>query len=230
MDTTKQIIIVINGAPESGKDTFCGFFMDYMYEHYGRYVFVHSTIKKPKQIAKLMGWDGIKNNKSRKLLSDIKMAWCEFNNGPFESTKNFIKYGSKITSDSIFIIHCREPREIEKIKQAYGEQCKTLLIRRLSILQSTYNYSDLNINIENYSYDYIINNEQGITNLRTASHIFIENFFNENMRKIPVTTLKIDNKTISVKNVEPKIGKILEDVINMNKSAKMIFNNRQNNK
>ena len=52
------------------------------------------------------------------------------------------------------VIHIREPEEIERAKNAFGAE--TLLIRRVGLSSITSNYSDANV--ENYTYDYIIEN------------------------------------------------------------------------
>ena len=54
----------------------------------------------------------------------------------------------------VMFIHIREPEEIERAKNAFGAE--TLLIRRVGLSSIISNYSDANV--ENYTYDYIIEN------------------------------------------------------------------------
>ena len=75
-------IIIINGSGRCGKDTF----VEYVKKVSNDRVYLISTVDKVKEIAKTMGWDGNKDEKSRKFLSDIKLAWTNYNNGVFQDT------------------------------------------------------------------------------------------------------------------------------------------------
>ena len=69
-------IIVINGKGGVGKDTLCE-----ITKKYYRTVIV-SSIDPIKNIANQIGWDGTKDPKSRKLLSDLKRLCIEYNDFP----------------------------------------------------------------------------------------------------------------------------------------------------
>jgi len=117
-----------------------------------------------------MGWDGIKNDKSRKLLSEIKRIGTEFNDYFFNEIIKKIDLLNDIKEDSSFIfIHCREPEEIEKIKNCYSGGCITLLIKRSNCEINT-NESDKNV--ENYMYDFILDNNKDLKNLKEQSYSF----------------------------------------------------------
>ena len=70
-------IICVNGYARSGKDTFCNF----AFYHRGL-VYTYSTIDEVKKLAKKIGWDGEKDAKGRKFLSDLKDCLTEYNDLP----------------------------------------------------------------------------------------------------------------------------------------------------
>ncbi len=143
----KKRIIIINGTGGSGKDTFIEYTSKYCK------VFNFSSIDKVKEVAKVIGWEGGKTDKDRKLLSDLKKLTTEYNDMAFESVKEAVEK-FKASDDELMFIHIREPEEIERAVKAFDAE--TLLVRRKGYDIITTNYSDANI--ENYEYDYIIIN------------------------------------------------------------------------
>lgn len=140
-------IIIINGYGGSGKDTFVNLVSKY------NKVYNISSVDKIKEIAKLMGWNGEKDEKSRKFLSDLKKLSTDYNDMPFNSIKNAINDFYESDKEIMFI-HIREPEEIKKAAKEFD--AKTLFIKRDDIDKITSNYADASV--ENYNYDYIINN------------------------------------------------------------------------
>ena len=69
----KKAVIVINGAGGVGKDTLC----DLAAKHFK--VYNVSSITPIKEIAALCGWDGSKDDRSRKFLADLKQISVEYN-------------------------------------------------------------------------------------------------------------------------------------------------------
>lgn len=149
----KKTAIVINGAGGVGKDTLC----EIASKHFK--IKNISSITPIKEIAALCGWDGTKDNKARKFLSDLKKLCVEYNNYPTLWAK--AQYDEFLAADEeIMFVHIREPEEIEKFVRATENKAKTLLIRggkRMS--EDSYgNASD--DGVENYSYDYYFVNEK----------------------------------------------------------------------
>ena len=142
----KQIII-INGTGGSGKDTFVEFC-----SKYGKVV-NFSSIDKVKEIAKLIGWDGQKTEKDRKFLSDLKKLTTKYNDMAFNSIKDMTIQFENSDNEMLFI-HIREPEEISRAAETFN--AKTLLVKRVGLANIETNYSDANV--DNYSYDYIIEN------------------------------------------------------------------------
>lgn len=164
-------ILVINGFPKSGKDEFVNICKDILKQ---RKISCHniSTVDKVKEIATLMRWDGKKSKKSRKFLSDLKDLYTEFCDGPIRDIEEFIKYQlhSEDDNESIVFIHCREPNEIKKIVDKFN--AKSVLIRRFNFCEEQ-NHADLKV--DEYGYDYIIENKEDIELLKLSCRTFINN-------------------------------------------------------
>ena len=148
----KKVAIVINGAGGVGKDTLC----ELAAKHFK--VKNISSITPIKEVAALCGWDGTKDNKARKFLSDLKNLCVEYNNYPTVWAKR--QYDDFLLSDEeIMFVHIREAAEIKKFVLATDGAAKTLLVRggkRMS-KEKYGNVSD--DEVENYSYDYYFLNE-----------------------------------------------------------------------
>ena len=80
-------IIIINGTGGAGKDTFVSFCSEV------EKVLNVSTVDKVKEAAKiLVGWNGEKDEVSRKLLVDLKRLSIEYNDAP---TKYILEMAEK---------------------------------------------------------------------------------------------------------------------------------------
>ena len=159
-------IIIINGAAQTGKDTVVNFSREIL-KNTNIGVFNFSSIDLVKNIASLMGWMGIKNEKSRFFLCELKKLWQNFNNKIFENLQ--MKIDSCPEYDSLIFIHMREPDEIE-LSKTYFENVNTLLIKRNNI-QKFQNSADLNVN--NYNYDFLLDNNQSLEILRVSVKTFL---------------------------------------------------------
>ncbi len=157
-------IIIINGMGGSGKDTFVEFCAKYAK------VMNVSSVDKVKEAAKiLVGWDETKDEKSRKLLVDLKRLSIEYNDYPtkyiLQSSKEFL------TNDKdILFIHIREISEIEKIKKLLDAE--TLLLSNPRVKKITSNSSDANV--DNYNYDIHIENSGTLEELEQKAIEFIK--------------------------------------------------------
>jgi hypothetical protein len=167
-------VIIINGSAQNGKDNFVKYFK----KNYEYKCMNWSAIDKVKKIAKRnFGWNGKKTNEARKFLSEIKRIWIEFNNGPFEDivkkiSKHFLTLSEIDSKNIVYFIHCREPYEIQKFADKYGDDCVTLLLKREDRLVPD---NDSDKNVDNYNYNFIIKNNGNKKDLEQESIKFIEN-------------------------------------------------------
>jgi len=175
------IYVVISGANNSGKDQFS----DYFIKHYENKSISMSTIDRIKDLStKYFGWNGKKTEESRKFLSEMKRIWSEYNNGPFldmikKINSHYSKLNKKNKQNIVYFIHCREPNEIQKFKDKYGDNCKTILLKRddRTISKSIAN-NDSDKNVDNYNYDLIIQNNGDKLDLELKAIKFVEEIRN----------------------------------------------------
>lgn len=158
----KQVII-INGTGGSGKDTFVRFCSEFAK------VTNISSVDRVKEAAKiLVGWNGEKNEKARKLLVDLKQLSIKYNDYPTKYIQEQYKIFEKSDSQYLFI-HIREIEEIEKIKKLLN--AKTLLVLNPRVALITSNSSDANV--YKYEYDYKIENSGSLEDLKQKAKEFI---------------------------------------------------------
>jgi hypothetical protein len=147
----KKLIIIINGSGNSGKDTICKIVSKNIHAK------TISAITPILEIAKTGGWNGEKDDKSRKLLSDLKQLFINYNNLPSRYLLSEAELFSQDNNDVLFV-HIREAEEIDKFKREINIPCKTLLVKRPNIQRKYGN--DADDLVENYIYDYIFINDR----------------------------------------------------------------------
>jgi len=153
-----MIVVVINGAAESGKDKFIRYIKQN--ENYDYTTINLSTIDPSKEALKILGWNGVyKTEETRQAMVDLKRISMKLFNGPFKHIVEQIKGISQLTTKTnwVIFVHCREPEEIQKLVDYYKRECITLLIRS-SRGKALKNGSD--DVVENYDYDHIIDNNE----------------------------------------------------------------------
>lgn len=157
-------IIIINGTGGAGKDTFVNFCSE------ATGVLNVSTVDKVKEAAKiLVGWNGEKDEVSRKLLVDLKQLSIDYNDAPTKYICNMAEKFKK-SNDKLMFVHIREAVEIEKTKKLLN--AKTLLINNPRVKLITSNDSDGKVN--EYNYDYYIINDGTLEDLRNKAFEFVK--------------------------------------------------------
>lgn len=158
-----KIIIVINGAGGVGKDTIC----DIVGKHYN--TMNVSSIDPIKEIALNNGWNGEKDDKSRKLLSDLKKIFVDYCDLPILFLRTKITEFHSSDKEILFV-HIREPEEINKFTSECS--CITLLIKGGKNKKYGNSSDD---NVENYHYDYCYDNNDTLEKLEKDFMNFFEN-------------------------------------------------------
>lgn len=160
---------IINGYPRAGKDTFVEFCADYLQ---GTVVVVNlSTVDFVKRIAKMCGWNGEKTPKNREFLSNLKDLLTDWDDVPFKKILEEIEKQklNNLGANLFFFIHCREPKEINKLKSELG--ASTIFIQRnQDALQSNHADSD----VELYDYDFYIENNSTLKEFRQKAKDLME--------------------------------------------------------
>lgn len=143
---------ILNGSACSGKDLFVQIVTDCLSEQTPPLQVKNiSSVDNIKKAAELLGWDGIKNDKGRKFLSDLKDISTTLYDAPMKYMES---YTTPHWDKCVKFFHIREPFEITKFVTKYPDT-KTILIKRKNIVEYD-NHADSNV--EDYKYDYIIYN------------------------------------------------------------------------
>ena len=178
----KKQIIILNGTGGSGKDTFIN-----LCSKYASCMSI-SSVDKVYEAASLMGWPRTKTDKDRKLLAAINRALEEYDDIPFKDCCALIndfllsfqnRYEpmtdtyEKNDTDFIFL-DVRSPEIIDRFKERYNN-VYTVLVDNGKLTDST--PEDLNVN--NYDYDYTINNKGTLCDLEQQAHDFVTYILNQ---------------------------------------------------
>lgn len=172
----KKQIFIINGSGGVGKDTFVSLVGKSLYRLYGYTLLNYSSIDCVKNVARSIGWNGGKTEKDRKFLSDLKVLMTEYNDTPFSTLQYMVNLFEKSEDTKILFLHIREPKEIERAKQAFN--AKTILIKRDSIPHITSNMADNGV--FDYQYDIEINNDGDLNDFAKQAEEFIISHFEGN--------------------------------------------------
>ncbi len=160
----KQIII-INGCGGVGKDTFV--------EMCAKRIptINYSSVKEIKEIATMLGWNGGKEEKDRKFLSDLKLLASEYSDFSFKCISKQIEDFMSQNEKELMFIHIRDIPEIKRVVNTFFN-VKTLLVVSNKIDPITSNVADANVAL--YNYDFIIDNSYSLESLDKESKNFIK--------------------------------------------------------
>ena len=160
-------VVIINGGAGVGKDLFC--FLCDNFAH----TYVCSSIDYVKSFARDIGWDGVtKDEKTRKFLSNIKLLCTEYNDASMKMLEHCYNFYIKRDkgNESILFMMVREVTEIAKAKEMFN--AKTLFITNPRVPKITSNMADAHV--DEYEYDYYINNDGTIDDLTIKARNFVE--------------------------------------------------------
>lgn len=128
-----------------------------------------STVDLVKQAAKILGWNEQKDEKGRKFLSDLKDLATEYSDLSVSYISETIFQAQENETEAIFV-HCREPKELTRLKKRFN--AITLLIKNNRVKPIESNHADRDI--EQYDYDFVIENNEGLLELTKKAADFIK--------------------------------------------------------
>lgn len=160
-------VFIINGAAGVGKDTFVEIAKYKIFIKTGLTTYNISSVDNVKTAAKILGWDGEKDARGRKFLSDLKDLSTINYQGPYNYMLNQVNSKTK----GIFFLHVREPIEIKYFTDNYSDLVKTILVERDNI-ETFENHADKNV--DKYNYDVKILNIGSIEDLVEIADQFVE--------------------------------------------------------
>lgn len=160
----EKLILVVNGKPRAGKDTFALLLSEY------EYVYKYSIIEKVKGIAIDCGWKGGKTEKDRKFLADLKALTDEYDDTSFKDVMEKIEafVEDEIEGD-IFIVDMREAKDIDRIREF--ATVTTVYIENENVPDITSNEADANV--ADYDYDFVITNNGSMEDFRRVVEAFL---------------------------------------------------------
>lgn len=185
--TTRTKVVIINGKPQSGKDTFCKYAQGYCDDDESANTLIISSVDPLKEMLTQLGWDGTKTDKIRDMLMDMKQLWVQNQDGPTMFLfNNILEFHKACTGeDNIIFVHIREPEEIKKLVNALtgfesmGIDVISLLVIRKGG-EDTPNQpaetrrSDDEALINSYEYDVTINNDEDLIKLQELAAEFVD--------------------------------------------------------
>lgn len=164
-------IYITNGTARSGKDSFAELLSKYIS------VFKYSSIDLVKEMYETIGIDrNSKDEKKRKLYSDTKDMLTKYDDIPFKDIASIVSdFKNNQIDAEVLLIDIREPEEIARAVETLGAEA--ILIRNPNVRKIESNHADKNV--ENYNYDYIIENNGTLEQLDGVAKSFCENIIKE---------------------------------------------------
>lgn len=168
-----SIIVIINGFPGAGKDTFvacCGMVVK-------EGVYNLHTSQPVKDALFSLGWKNEKTPEIRDLLAYLRKESDSFFDTSFQYiTSKVRQFGLAENFKPIIFIHCREPINIKRYVDSY-KRVTTLLISRQRGESETFeplstNDSDRDVNL--YQYDKVIQNDGSVQELYAKAKEYVE--------------------------------------------------------
>ena len=158
-------IFITNGSAENGKDSFA--------EFVGKYIstYKYSSIDLVKEMFEVVGVSKKeKTEKKRRLWSDGKDLLTEYDDIPFKDVASIVTdfKNNKIEAE-VLLIDIRESEEIARAVETFGAE--TILIRNPNAIKIESNHADRDV--ENYEYDYIIENDGTLEQLERVAKLFV---------------------------------------------------------
>lgn len=177
----KHIILIINGFPLAGKDTFISFVEDEIeYKYETKYhVAVKSSIDIIKEVAAKLGWFGTKETKDRKFLSDLKVLSSNYNNFPINYLTRYftsVIFNLPENKNLLGLTCIREKDEIDSFILKIQNDLPNVLVKKIIIKGKNENKIFDNLadqDILNSTYDFEIENFGSLQDFQKITQNFL---------------------------------------------------------
>jgi hypothetical protein len=177
---SKKKIFIVNGGATSGKSTFELACRSYAMKEHNDFIDIESIVNPVKRLLFNNDiWDGTKDDRGRKLLSDIKDLLTEYNNYPMRRTLRDVENNFLLYEGPAAFIDMREAADIDKFKELYGDvyDIQTLIIRRPGdedAAKTSSNHADRDV--FNYDYDIVVWNQGSLDDLNAKAEYFVDKY------------------------------------------------------
>ena len=158
-------IYITNGSAQNGKDSFAGFTSNYIS------TYKYSSIDLVKDMLEFAGIPKEPKTEEKRLLySDTKDRLTKYDDIPFKDIASIVAdfKNNKIEAE-VLLIDIREPKEIARAVETFGAE--TILVRNPNAIKIESNHADRDV--ENYKYDYIIENDGTLEQLEMVAKLFV---------------------------------------------------------
>lgn len=203
----KKTLVILNGFPRSGKDSFADFCIEHLTKQNVKAV-KFSSVDKIKEASKLFGYDdNLKSDNEREFISKLKELTTDYFDHPFNYITNFI-----VENDyQIFFVMIREIDEIRRIVNHYDFTESTVDVRTVLIEGKNDLRLDNNSdkNVKKYVYDYTFEN---FKSLYDWSNVAIE--FSNQFLKRAYKLVKLDSITGETEIIRFIFAKDYDDALN----------------
>lgn len=199
----KNVVVLIGGKGTSGKSTFISYVQGIlgavkcqefstidpvkeivrrMYEQEQRAIFKAMGLDYPmaylstKRPAPLLKEIEEKTDIYRSLLHDIKMVWCEVDDGPNMITFCLVQHFFT-KAGTLAFVNCREPEQFDHIKVALAKDKPEWNVITLNMYRPGHGEDITNKGdktTDAYEYDYTISNDGTLQQLNDQAHEFVE--------------------------------------------------------
>lgn len=159
-----KCIIIVNGLPNSGKTTF-----ENLVAKYAK-TMIYSSVDFVKEVAKCAGWDGVKDEKGRLFLSQLKSIMTRYDDIPYKKVKEEVELFQHSDAEILFL-DIREPEEIARAVKDF--KALSVFVERQNNNQSLSNDSDRRVK-EYGNYWFWIDNNAGLKELDAKAYNFVE--------------------------------------------------------
>ena len=158
-------VFITNGSAQNGKDSVAEAISKYIPTH------KYSSITLVKDMLKSVGIkEEPKTEEKRLLWSDLKDRLTKYDDIPFKDMASIVTdFKNDLIDAKVLLIDIREPEEIARAVETFG--AKTILVRNPNAKKVTSNHADRDV--ENYNYDYIIENDGTLEQLEKVAKLFV---------------------------------------------------------